>query len=73
MVVSQGDVCWADFGEPLGSRPAFVRPVVVVQSDAFNLSGIATVVVVPLTSNLRLGRVGTLSEAKRASVLDVSP
>jgi mRNA interferase MazF len=80
--------------------------VVVVQSDAFNLSGIATVVVVPLTSNLGLGRfpgnvvlpskatglpkdsvanvsqittvdrlqlterVGSLSKAKRASVLD---
>jgi mRNA interferase MazF len=29
--------------------------VVVVQSDAFNRSRIATVVCVPLTSNLRLG------------------
>lgn len=54
MVVSQGDVFWADFGEPIGSQPGFVRPVVVVQSDAFNLSEIATVVVVPLTSNLGL-------------------
>lgn len=56
MVVSQGDVFWADFGEPVGSQPGFVRPVVVVQSDAFNLSEIATVVVVPLTSNLGLER-----------------
>lgn len=56
MVVSQGDVFWADFGEPIGSQPGFIRPVVVVQSDAFNLSEIATVVVVPLTSNLALGR-----------------
>jgi mRNA interferase MazF len=47
-------VFWADLGEPLGSQPGFVRPVVVVQSDAFNASGIATVVVVPLSSNLRL-------------------
>jgi mRNA interferase MazF len=54
VVVSQGDVFWADFGEPIGSQPSFVRPVVVVQSDAFNLSEIATVVVVPLTSNLSL-------------------
>jgi mRNA interferase MazF len=56
VVVSQGDVFWADFGEPMGSQPGFVRPVVVVQSDAFNLSEIATVVVVPLTSNLGLGQ-----------------
>ncbi len=56
MVVSQGDVFWADFGEPIGSQPGFVRPVVVVQSDAFNLSEISTIVVVPLTSNLGLGQ-----------------
>lgn len=54
MVISQGDVWWADFGEPAGSAPGFRRPVVVVQSDSFNRSRIATVVVVPLTGNLRL-------------------
>lgn len=56
MVVSQGDVFWADFGEPIGSQPGYVRPVVIAQSDAFNLSEIATVVVVSLTSNLGLER-----------------
>ena len=53
MVVSQGDVCWASLAEPIGSGPGFRRPVVVVQGDAFNASKLATVVVVPLTSNLR--------------------
>lgn len=53
MVVSQGDVWWADLGTPAGSAPGFHRPVVVVQGDAFNRSRIATVVCVPLTSNLR--------------------
>ncbi|MBW2700433.1 MAG: type II toxin-antitoxin system PemK/MazF family toxin [Deltaproteobacteria bacterium] len=53
MVVSQGDIFWADLPEPDGSGPGFRRPVLVVQGDAFNLSGIATVVCVPLTSNLR--------------------
>lgn len=53
MVVSQGDVWWADLGAPEGSAPGFHRPVVVVQGDAFNRSRIATVVCVPLTSNLR--------------------
>jgi mRNA interferase MazF len=51
--MTQGDVCWADLGEPTGSEPGFRRPVVVVQCDAFNHSRIATVVCVPLTSNVR--------------------
>ena len=53
MVVSQGDVCWAELPPPTGSGPGFRRPVVVVQGDALNRSRIATVVCVPLTSNLR--------------------
>lgn len=53
MVISQGEVWWADLPEPSGSEPGFRRPVVVVQGDAFNRSRIATVVCVPLTSNLR--------------------
>ena len=53
MVISQGDVWWADLGEPAGSEPGFRRPVVVVQADSFNRSAVRTVVVVPLTSNLR--------------------
>ena len=51
VVVAQGDVCWAGLGEPKGSAPGYQRPVVVVQSDAFNRSTIRTVVCVPLTSN----------------------
>ena len=53
MVISQGDVCWADFGRTAGSGPAHRRPAVVVQCDAFNRSRIATVLCVPLTSDLR--------------------
>ena len=51
--VAQGDVWWADLGKPRGSAPAYRRPVVVVQGDSFNRSGIQTVVCVPLTSNIR--------------------
>ena len=40
---------------PAGSGPGFRRPVVVVQCDALNRSRIATVVCVPLTSNLKWG------------------
>jgi len=52
VVIAQGDVCWADLAEPVGSGPGFRRPVLVVQGDAFNRSRVATVVCVPLTSNL---------------------
>ena len=54
MVVERGQVWWADLGEPDGSAPGFRRPVVIVQSDAFNRSRIRTVIAVVLTANLRL-------------------
>src|SRR5918992_2771298 len=53
MVIAQGHVYWANLPEPTGSGPGYRRPVVVVQGDALNRSRLATVVCVPLTSNLR--------------------
>ena len=53
MVISQGEVWWADLPAPMGSGPGFRRPVVVVQGETLNRSRISTVVCVPLTSNLR--------------------
>lgn len=53
MVIVQDDIFWADFPVPAGSGPGFRRPVVVVQGDALNASRLGTVVVVPMTSNLR--------------------
>ncbi|MGA2263960.1 MAG: type II toxin-antitoxin system PemK/MazF family toxin [Acidobacteriota bacterium] len=53
MVISQGEIWWADLPAPARSGPGFRRPVVVVQGDALNRSRIATVVCVPLTSNLK--------------------
>jgi len=53
VVISQGEVWWADMPEPSGSGPGFRRPVIVVQGEALNRSRIATTVCVPLTSNLR--------------------
>jgi mRNA interferase MazF len=78
-VIKQGEVHWVDFGSPKGSRPAFRRPCVVVQDDAFNSSRLATVVVVAITSNLRLAHAfGNVTlrkgEAglKRRSVVNIS-
>ena len=48
----QGDVWWAELPSPERSEPGYRRPVVVVQGDALNRSRVATVVCVPLTSNL---------------------
>jgi len=71
MVISQGDVCWADLPAPTGSGPGFRRPVVVVQGDALNRSRIATVVCVPLTSNLRwAGAPGNVPLPPRLTGLD---
>jgi len=53
VVIAQGEVWWADLPKPSGSGPGFRRPVVVVQGDALNRSRIATVVCVPLTTNLK--------------------
>lgn len=53
MVISQGEIWWADLKEPTGSGPGYRRPVVVVQCDALNQSRVSTVVCVPLTTNLK--------------------
>ena len=54
-MITQGEIWWADLGEPVGSAPGYRRPVVVVQGDSFNRSRISTVVCVPLTSTMRWG------------------
>jgi mRNA interferase MazF len=55
MVISQGEIWWADLPAPTGSGPDFRRPVVVVQCDALNRSRLATTACVPLTSNVKRG------------------
>lgn len=52
-MIAQGDIWWADLGDPVGSSPGYHRPVVIVQCDAINNSRIATVVCIPLTSNAK--------------------
>jgi mRNA interferase MazF len=52
--MKRGEVWWAELPAPAGSGPGFRRPVLVVQSNPFNASRIATVVVAVITSNLAL-------------------
>lgn len=54
VAIGRGDIWWADLPDPEGSAPGYRRPVLIVQSDGFNRSRLATVTVVTLTGNLRL-------------------
>ncbi|MBI4218632.1 MAG: type II toxin-antitoxin system PemK/MazF family toxin [Chloroflexi bacterium] len=75
----RGDLWWAHLPSPSGSEPGYRRPVVIIQSDVFNESGIRTVVVLSVTSNLRLAEAPgnvllkkQLSGLSRDSVINVS-
>jgi mRNA interferase MazF len=53
-VTSRGSICWADLGEARGSRPAKRRPVLIIQSDPFNISQLNTTIATVITSNTAL-------------------
>ena len=70
---------WASLPPPSGTGPGLRRPVVVVQSNPFNESRIATVVIAAITSNLALAeapgnvRIGkSESGLSKPSVVNVS-
>jgi mRNA interferase MazF len=52
--MDRGTVWWAQLPDPISSEPGFRRPVIIIQSNAFNRSRIRTIIAVVLTSNLRL-------------------
>ncbi len=52
--MNRGDVCWADLGEPRGSKPAKRRPVLVIQGDSYNASRLNTTLAAVITSSTRL-------------------
>jgi mRNA interferase MazF len=77
--VKRGEVWWASLPAPTGSGPGYRRPVLVVQSNPFNESRIATVIVAVITSNLALAEAPgnvRLSKAdsglRRPSIVNVS-
>jgi mRNA interferase MazF len=53
MVINQGDIYWIELDEPQGSGPGYRHPHVIVQNNLFNRSQIRTVLVCPLTTNLK--------------------
>lgn len=75
----RGEIWWASLPAPRGSGPGYRRPVVVVQAGSFNRSSIQTVIVAPITSNMKLaGSPGNVmlprkqSKLPRDSVINVS-
>ena len=77
--MERGELWWGALPPPVGSGPGYRRPVVIVQGDRFNRSGIQTVVVAAVTSsteladapgNVLLGR--RESGLKKESVVNVS-
>ncbi len=70
----QGSIWWADLGTPIGSEAAYHRPIAVVQNDDLNSSAIRTVIICPLTTNLRLARSpgNVLLQAGEAGLTDTS-
>ena len=66
----RGEIWRAEFGIPYGSETGYTRPVLIVQDDSFNESKIRTIVVLPLTTNLRLSDApGNVFLRKRESKL----
>ena len=52
--MTRGEIWWVDFGLAFGSMTLGRRPAVIVQNDNFNVSKIATTIVIPLTTNTLL-------------------
>jgi mRNA interferase MazF len=77
--MKRGEIWWASLPIPTGSGPGLRRPVLVIQSNPFNDSRIATVIVAIVTSNLSLAeapgnvRIGrSESGLVKPSVINVS-
>ncbi|HET6347934.1 MAG TPA: type II toxin-antitoxin system PemK/MazF family toxin [Candidatus Krumholzibacteria bacterium] len=77
--VRRGDIWWATLPAPHGSAPGYRRPVLIIQSNAFNDSRIGTVIVASITSNTELAHApgnvrldASLSRLSKDSVVNVS-
>lgn len=69
-MIQRGEIWWASLPEPRRSEPGYRRPVLVVQSNAFNRSRIQTILAVAITSNLRLAEApGNVHLTRRQSGL----
>lgn len=68
--MQRGEIWWAALPRPVGSGPGYSRPVVIVQSDRFNASGIQTIVAAAITKNTALAEApGNVLVGRRESGL----
>ena len=68
--MNRGEIWWATLPSPRASEPGYRRPVLIVQSDAFNSSRIRTVIAAVITTNTRLaGAPGNVLLTRRESGL----
>lgn len=68
--MKRGEIWWASLPDPVGSEPGYRRPVLIIQSDEFNRSGIRTVICSAITTNLNLaGAPGNVQLSARISGL----
>jgi mRNA interferase MazF len=66
MAIKRGEIWWADLAEPRGSEPGDRRPVLIVQDDLLTASALSSVMVVPLTTNLRRAEaIGNVALSRR--------
>ena len=56
MVIKRGEIWWANLPTPVASEPGYRRPILIVQSNDFNISKIATVIGIVITSNIKLAQ-----------------
>ncbi|MEU8245071.1 type II toxin-antitoxin system PemK/MazF family toxin [Nonomuraea sp. NPDC048916] len=50
MKITQGEIWFADFGEPAGREQGFPRPALILSNDNLNRSRLGLVLAVPLTT-----------------------
>jgi mRNA interferase MazF len=66
----RGAIWWAELPDAVASEPGYRRPVLIMQSNAFNRSRIHTVIAVVITTHLRLAEApGNVRLAARESGL----
>ena len=55
MVIRKGSIYWVDFSPGKGSEPIGRRPGLVIQNDILNDSKLNTVIMLAITSTMKLG------------------
>ena len=55
-MTSRGSICWVGLGEARGSKPAERRPVLIIEADPFNASGLPNDSVANVTALVTLDK-----------------